>query len=195
MVTTMASGSSAAGLTAYAQYNPTTKAWSIEAGALVLADMGICTIDEFDKINESDRSAIHEAMEQQTISISKAGLVSTLKSRCAIIASANPIGGCYDPALSFTENVNLPETILSRFDAICILKDEPNIEEDKRLATFVVGSHIYNHPASTKRAPVDIAPIQHELLKKYILYAKANVRPTLGVSIFSANTTHDNIYF
>jgi DNA replication licensing factor MCM2 len=140
-------GASAVGLTAAVQKDPVTREWTLEGGALVLADRGICLIDEFDKMNDSDRTSIHEAMEQQSISISKAGIVTTLKARCAIIAAANPIGGRYDPQRTFAENVELTDPILSRFDNLCVLIDEVNPVQDERLAKFVVGSHIRSHPA------------------------------------------------
>ena len=111
----------------------------------MLADRGICLIDEFDKMNESDRVSIHEAMEQQSISISKAGIVTTLKARCAVIAAANPIGGRYDPQRSLAENVELTDPILSRFDILCVLQDHVDPVQDERLARFVVGSHVRSH--------------------------------------------------
>ena len=140
-------GASAVGLTAAVQKDPVTKEWTLEGGALVLADRGICLIDEFDKMNDADRTSIHEAMEQQSISISKAGIITTLKARCAIIAAANPIGGRYDPQRTFAENVELTDPILSRFDNLCVLIDEVNPVLDERLAKFVVGSHIRSHPS------------------------------------------------
>ena len=122
-VLTSGKGASAVGLTAGVHRDMMTREWVLEGGALVLADKGICLIDEFDKMNETDRVSIHEAMEQQTISISKAGIVSTLQARCAVIAAANPIRGEYDNSMGFSENVNLSEPILSRFDVLCVLRD------------------------------------------------------------------------
>ncbi|XP_069792376.1 DNA replication licensing factor MCM2 isoform X2 [Narcine bancroftii] len=122
-VFTTGQGASAVGLTAYVQRNPVSREWTLEAGALVLADRGVCLIDEFDKMNEQDRTSIHEAMEQQSISISKAGIVTSLQARCTIIAAANPIGGRYDPSLTFAENVDLSEPIVSRFDILCVVRD------------------------------------------------------------------------
>merc|ERR1719187_3100659 len=139
-------GASAVGLTAYVSKSPVTKEWTLEAGALVLADKGMCLIDEFDKMNDADRTSIHEAMEQQSISISKAGIVTSLQARCAVIAAANPIGGRYDPSMTFADNVDLTEPILSRFDVLCVGRDTVDSVQDERLANFVVESHIRHHP-------------------------------------------------
>ncbi|CRK87607.1 CLUMA_CG001403, isoform A [Clunio marinus] len=184
-VFTTGQGASAVGLTAYVRRNPISKEWTLEAGALVLADQGICLIDEFDKMNDQDRTSIHEAMEQQSISISKAGIITSLQARCAVIAASNPIGGRYDPSMTFSENVNLSEPILSRFDILCVVKDEYDPMLDKRLAEFVVASHIRHHPSNLKDGENVISDINElelpqDLLKKYIVYSKENVRPKLS---------------
>ncbi|CAI4054991.1 hypothetical protein SKDZ_02G0840 [Saccharomyces kudriavzevii ZP591] len=139
-------GASAVGLTASVRKDPITKEWTLEGGALVLADKGVCLIDEFDKMNDQDRTSIHEAMEQQSISISKAGIVTTLQARCSIIAAANPNGGRYNSTLPLAQNVGLTEPILSRFDILCVVRDLVDEEADQRLATFVVDSHVRSHP-------------------------------------------------
>ncbi|QLG73229.1 hypothetical protein HG535_0E03130 [Zygotorulaspora mrakii] len=139
-------GASAVGLTASVRKDPITKEWTLEGGALVLADKGVCLIDEFDKMNDQDRTSIHEAMEQQSISISKAGIVTTLQARCSIIAAANPNGGRYNSTLPLAQNISLTEPILSRFDILCVVRDLVDEEADERLATFVVDSHIRSHP-------------------------------------------------
>merc|ERR1712018_499875 len=194
-VFTTGQGASAVGLTAYVQRSPVTKEWTLEAGALVLADKGVCLIDEFDKMNDADRTSIHEAMEQQTISISKAGIVTTLKARCSVIAAANPIGGRYDPSMTFSENVDLTEPILSRFDVLCVVRDTVDPAADEHLARFVVASHMASHPrveqadkdnfkkteeqlaASSNLAGVEKIP--QELLKKYVIYARQKFHPKL----------------
>lgn len=144
-------GASAVGLTAFVHKSPVTKEWTLEAGALVLADSGVCLIDEFDKMNDQDRTSIHEAMEQQSISISKAGIVASLQARCAVIAAANPIGGRYDLGLTFAQNVDLTEPIISRFDIICTIRDIVDPFIDEQLAKFVVRSHIKHHTFSTEK--------------------------------------------
>uniref|UniRef100_A0A8C9REI9 DNA replication licensing factor MCM2 n=1 Tax=Scleropages formosus TaxID=113540 RepID=A0A8C9REI9_SCLFO len=188
---TTGQGASAVGLTAYVQRHPVSREWTLEAGALVLADRGICLIDEFDKMNDQDRTSIHEAMEQQSISISKAGIVTSLQARCTVIAAANPIGGRYDPSLTFSENVDLSEPIVSRFDVLCVVRDTVDAVQDEMLARFVVGSHIKHHPSNKEGGAAeleevvlpntsDVPPIPQELLKKYIIYAKERVRPKLN---------------
>ncbi|KAJ5626198.1 Nucleic acid-binding OB-fold [Penicillium lagena] len=139
-------GASAVGLTASVRRDPLTSEWTLEGGALVLADRGTCLIDEFDKMNDQDRTSIHEAMEQQTISISKAGIVTTLQARCAVVAAANPRSGRYNSATTFSDNVDLTEPILSRFDILCVVRDLVEPSEDERLANFVVESHHRANP-------------------------------------------------
>ncbi|XP_076287791.1 DNA replication licensing factor Mcm2 isoform X1 [Lasioglossum baleicum] len=183
-VFTTGQGASAVGLTAFVRKSPTTREWTLEAGALVLADHGICLIDEFDKMNDQDRTSIHEAMEQQSISISKVGIVTSLHARCSVIAASNPIGGRYDASMTFSENVDLSEPILSRFDILCVVKDEIDPMQDRHLAKFVVNSHIKHHPTNVEKtfAPEENAhdiSIPQDLLKKYIVYAKQNVHPKL----------------
>merc|ERR1712183_1111708 len=169
--------------------------WTLEAGALVLADKGVCLIDEFDKMNDGDRTSIHEAMEQQTISISKAGIVTSLQARCAVIAAANPIGGRYDPSMTFSENVDLTEPILSRFDILCVVRDTVDPVADEHLARFVVSSHMTSHPRADdsdrenmKKTEEALAATSHlagvekipqDLLRKYILYARSKIHPKL----------------
>ncbi|KAL4900829.1 hypothetical protein BDW74DRAFT_161168 [Aspergillus multicolor] len=144
-------GASAVGLTASVRRDPLTSEWTLEGGALVLADRGTCLIDEFDKMNDQDRTSIHEAMEQQTISISKAGIVTTLQARCAVVAAANPIGGRYNSSAPFSENVQLTEPILSRFDILCVVRDLVDPTEDERLASFVIESHHRANPTKPLR--------------------------------------------
>jgi DNA replication licensing factor MCM2 len=154
-VYTTGKGASAVGLTAGVHRDPITREWTLEGGALVLADRGICLIDEFDKMNEMDRTSIHEAMEQQSISISKAGIVTSLQARCSVIAAANPLKGTYNSSLNFNDNVDLTDPILSRFDVLSVIKDEVNEEQDDALATFVINSHMKSHPTTVR----DLNPV------------------------------------
>jgi len=142
---TTGKGASAVGLTAGVHRDPMTREWTLEGGALVLADKGICLIDEFDKMNEQDRTSIHEAMEQQSISISKAGIHCSLNARCSVIAAANPIFGDYDRSLPAAKNIGLPDSLLSRFDLVFAILDEKNPHIDARIAERVIKNHQYHN--------------------------------------------------
>lgn len=154
-VFTTGRGSTAVGLTASVHKDPISGEFSLEGGALVIADRGVCLIDEFDKMSDQDRTSIHEAMEQQTISIAKGGIVTTLSARCSVIAAANPVGGRYDSSLSFDANVDLTTPILSRFDLLFVVRDEVNAEEDTRLAQFITKSHQRSHPSERAKQEND----------------------------------------
>lgn len=210
-VYTTGKGASAVGLTAAVRRDPTTGEWCLEGGGLVLADEGLCLIDEFDKMGDQDRVSIHEAMEQQSISISKAGIVATLRARCAVIAAANPVMGRYDSSLTFAENVDLSDPILSRFDILAVVKDTVNPIQDENLAEHVVTTHALSHPEADPRDfanpmyPADHSGndaldsdtedamdvnakwvtgpgrIPQSILKKYILYARRNCHPDVGL--------------
>ncbi|KAL0036084.1 hypothetical protein WJX79_002039 [Trebouxia sp. C0005] len=186
-VYTTGKGASAVGLTASVQKDPITREWTLEGGALVLADKGVCLIDEFDKMNDQDRVSIHEAMEQQSISISKAGIVTSLQARCSVIAAANPIGGRYDSSRTFAENVELTDPILSRFDILCVVKDKVDPVADEMLANFVIDSHMRSHPdkkaeeaAAQEETAPDPSMLSQEMLRKYITFAKQNCHPKLA---------------
>jgi len=170
---TSGKGSSAAGLTVAVLRDQDTGEFTLEAGALVLSDRGVCCIDELDKMRKEDRSSIHEAMEQRTVSVAKAGIVATLNARCSILAAANPKLGRYIPSRSAAENINLPVTILSRFDLIWIVRDEPEADVDKVKAQHILRLHT---AGVTEKEP----PISKEILKKYISYAKLNSTPRLS---------------
>ncbi|HDI01084.1 MAG TPA: minichromosome maintenance protein MCM, partial [Candidatus Bathyarchaeota archaeon] len=163
-------GTTAAGLTA-AVIREAQGGMSLEAGALVLADKGIACIDEIEKMRPEDRVAMHEAMEQQSISIAKGGIVATLNARTAILAAANPALGRYDPYRSVVENISLPITILSRFDLIFVIRDVPDKEHDAKMAEHILETHRLKEPSVEP-------PIPPDLLRKYISYAKS-IEPRL----------------
>lgn len=170
---TSGKGVSAAGLTAAVVRDKSSGDFYLEAGALVLADQGIAVVDEIDKMRPEDRVAMHEVMEQQTVSIAKAGIVATLNARCAILAAANPHLGRFDKTKTIPENIDLPVTLLSRFDLIFPIIDVPSKEEDAKLA-----EHILNLHAQTK-AEYEGNIIDQELLRKYVAYARKNVKPVI----------------
>ena len=157
-------GTTAAGLTA-AVIREKQGGMTLEAGALVLADKGVACIDEMDKMRPDDRVAIHEALEQHTVSVAKGGIVATLNARAAVLAAANPSLGRYDAYRNITDNINLPVTLLSRFDLLFIMRDTPEPDSDGRMSDHILTLH-------RMKAPPEEPPFLPELLRKYIAYAK-----------------------
>jgi replicative DNA helicase Mcm len=168
--------------------------WTLEAGALVLADQGIAAVDELDKMAADDRSAMHQALEQQEISISKAGINATLKSRCSLLGAANPKYGRFDEYEPIGEQIDLEPALISRFDLIFTVTDEPDAEKDRDLADHILRTNyageLHTHREETSASNVsaeevdnvteDVEPaIDAEFLRKYIAYAKRTCYPTM----------------
>ncbi|KAF9459421.1 MCM2/3/5 family-domain-containing protein [Collybia nuda] len=179
-VYTSGKGSSAAGLTASVQRDAISREFYLEGGAMVLADTGVVCIDEFDKMRDEDRVAIHEAMEQQTISIAKAGITTVLNSRTSVLAAANPVFGRYDEGRSPGENIDFQTTILSRFDMIFIVKDEHNEQRDKMIARHVMNIHMNRPNQSTDENENGVGELGLEKMKRYIAYCKHTCAPRLS---------------
>jgi replicative DNA helicase Mcm len=170
-------GTTAAGLTA-AVIRDKSGIMMLEAGAVVLGDQGLVSIDEFDKIKPEDRSSLHEVMEQQTCSVAKGGIVATLNARTSILSAANPMYGKYDPFKNITENVNLPVPLLTRFDLIYVIRDMPEREKDSRIAGHILEIHRDVEHAAQPAIEID-------LFRKYLAYAK-QIEPKLTNEVIAA---------
>ncbi|MFA5258644.1 MAG: minichromosome maintenance protein MCM [Candidatus Pacearchaeota archaeon] len=159
-----------AGITATVVKDEFLKGWALEAGAMVLANKGVVCIDEIEKMDATDRSAMHEALEQQTVTISKANVQATLSAQTSVLAAGNPKYGRFEPTQSITQQIDLPPALINRFDLIFILRDLPNKAQDESIATHVLNMHQKKENKSS---------VDRELFRKYIAYAKQKIEPRL----------------
>ncbi|KAI0063102.1 MCM-domain-containing protein [Artomyces pyxidatus] len=189
-VYTSGKGSSAAGLTASVQRDSVSREFYLEGGAMVLADTGVVCIDEFDKMRDEDRVAIHEAMEQQTISIAKAGITTVLNSRTSVLAAANPVWGRYDEGRSPGENIDFQTTILSRFDMIFIVKDEHNEQRDRMIAKHVMNIQMNRPNVVADENGEVVGEIDIDKMKRYISYCKSKCAPRLSPNAQEMLSSH-----
>jgi replicative DNA helicase Mcm len=162
---------SGAGLTATVVRDEYLKGWSLEAGAMVLANKGLVCIDELEKMDPTDRSAMHEAMEQQTVTISKANVQASLRAETSVLAAANPKFGRFDPYQSIAQQIDLPPTLINRFDIIFTMRDVPSKDRDDKIATHVLSEHM---------ASGNEMLIEKDLFRKYVAYAKQRVKPVIS---------------
>jgi replicative DNA helicase Mcm len=177
-------GASGVGLTASAEKDEVADGgWVLKAGALVLASGGVVMVDEFDKMEPNDRASMHEAMEQQTISVAKAGIVTTFKSKTSILAAANPKLGRFDPNTPPAQQFDIPPTLMSRFDLIFAIKDVLDEARDRKLVDHVLTGHMFaakkQKASDLKDSPI-FPPIEPGLLRKYISYSRKNIHPVLS---------------
>jgi len=164
-----------AGITATVVKDEFLKGWSLEAGAMVLANKGIICIDEIEKMDATDRSAMHEALEQQTVTISKANVQATLKAETSVLAAGNPKFGRFEPTQPISQQIDLPPALINRFDIIFILRDLPNAKQDEAIASHVLKMHQHKGQKSE---------IDRELFRKYVAYAKQKIEPKLTDEAF-----------
>jgi replicative DNA helicase Mcm len=162
---------SGAGLTASVVRDEYLRGWSLEAGAMVLANKGLVCVDELEKMDPNDRSSMHEAMEQQTITVSKANVQATLRSETSVLAAANPKFGRFDPYQSIAQQIDMPPTLINRFDIIFTLRDIPDRKKDELIAIHVLSEH--------KKQGEDML-ISRDLFRKYVAYAKQKIKPVLS---------------